>query len=105
MRPARLLQACGVTTNVPAPMAQSVPPKSPHEQQPAADRTSGPRWVASAPSRGRARRWLPEPRTRLDALRRLLGPVLLAVVPLFWVIDATYRASITTVTRDQGIFQ
>jgi len=29
----------------------------------------------------------------------------LALVPLFWVADATYRSSLTTLGRDQGIFQ
>lgn len=42
---------------------------------------------------------------RIDLGRRLIGPAILALVPLFWVIDATWRASITTVGRDQGIFQ
>ena len=45
------------------------------------------------------------PKTRIDLLRRTLGPVLLALVPLFWVIDATSRASTVIITRDQGIFQ
>jgi hypothetical protein len=56
--------------------------------------------------RARARRWaLFGPRARVDLLRRLLAPVLLALVPLYWVADATHRASLTTVGRDQGIFQ
>jgi hypothetical protein len=38
-------------------------------------------------------------------LRAMLAPAMLALVPLFWVIDATYRASIATLGRDQGIFQ
>jgi hypothetical protein len=53
----------------------------------------------------RLRGWLPGPKTRVDLVRRLLGPVLLAMVPLFWVADATHRASLTTIGRDQGIFQ
>ncbi len=42
-------------------------------------------------------------------LRRLLLAVVPALIvglpPLFWVIDATHRASLTTLGRDQGIFQ
>lgn len=45
------------------------------------------------------------PKTRLGLLRRLAGPLLLAALPLFWVADATYRASLATLGRDQGIFQ
>src|SRR5882724_6466659 len=44
-------------------------------------------------------------KTRVDVVRRLLAPLLLALVPLFWVADATHRASLTTLGRDQGIFQ
>src|SRR4051794_5394012 len=44
-------------------------------------------------------------KTRVDMVRRLLAPLLLALVPLFWVADATHRASLTTLGRDQGIFQ
>jgi hypothetical protein len=39
------------------------------------------------------------------AQRRLLLPFAVALVPLFWVVDATYRASLATLGRDQGIFQ
>lgn len=39
-------------------------------------------------------------------LRRSLAlPLLVALPPLLWVIDATHRASLTTLGRDQGIFQ
>ncbi|HVH47160.1 MAG TPA: hypothetical protein VM925_32685, partial [Labilithrix sp.] len=51
-----------------------------------------------------ARRATGSPRSRFDHVRRLLAPLVLAVVPLFWVIDATYRATLTTIGRDQGIF-
>lgn len=44
-------------------------------------------------------------KTRVGLLRRALAPLLLALVPLFWVADATHRASLTTLGRDQGIFQ
>jgi hypothetical protein len=37
--------------------------------------------------------------------RSLAVPLALALPPLFWVVDATRRASITTLGRDQGIFQ
>lgn len=39
------------------------------------------------------------------ARRDALAAVLIAVVPLFWVLDATYRASLAALGRDQGIFQ
>jgi hypothetical protein len=38
-------------------------------------------------------------------LRTLVPPLALAVPPLLWVSDATRRASLTTLGRDQGIFQ
>jgi hypothetical protein len=38
-------------------------------------------------------------------VRTLLAPLVLALPPLFWVADATRRASLTTLGRDQGIFQ
>lgn len=44
------------------------------------------------------------PRSRVDLARRLVPPLLLALVPLFWVVDATHRATLTTIGRDQGIF-
>lgn len=43
-------------------------------------------------------------KTRTVWIRALIVPLILAIVPLFWVIDATQRASITTIGRDQGIF-
>jgi len=39
------------------------------------------------------------------ARRALLAPMAFAMIPLFWVIDATHRSSLTTLGRDQGIFQ
>lgn len=42
---------------------------------------------------------------RVDLLRRLIAPLVLGVVPFYWVADATYRATLTTLGRDQGIFQ
>src|SRR5215471_4957422 len=41
----------------------------------------------------------------LKLVRALAAPLLLALPPLFWVADATRRASYTTLGRDQGIFQ
>ena len=38
-------------------------------------------------------------------LRATVVPLALAAPPLFWVIEATKRASFTTLGRDQGIFQ
>jgi hypothetical protein len=38
-------------------------------------------------------------------VRALVAPMTLALPPLFWVVDATRRASLTTLGRDQGIFQ
>jgi hypothetical protein len=48
------------------------------------------------------------PRSRFAAarlLRTLVAPLALALPPLFWVADATRRASLETLGRDQGIFQ
>ncbi len=43
------------------------------------------------------------------AVRRLLPALVPALIvalpPLFWVVDATHRASLSTLGRDQGIFQ
>ena len=38
-------------------------------------------------------------------LRTLAAPLILALPPLFWVVEATRRASLTPLGRDQGIFQ
>src|SRR5262245_15578145 len=44
--------------------------------------------------------------TLLQRLKRAtLLPLVVALAPLFWVIDATSRAALTTLGRDQGIFQ
>lgn len=45
------------------------------------------------------------PRTRFDRVRRLIAPLIVAIVPFYWVADASYRTTLTTVGRDQGIFQ
>jgi hypothetical protein len=45
-------------------------------------------------------------RVAVERLRRaVVLPLILALAPLFWVVDATQRASLTTLGRDQGIFQ
>lgn len=65
----------------------------------------------SAPPPARASFWdglalyAPSPKRRVDLVRTLLVPLVLAVIPAWWVIDATKRATLTTVGRDQGIFQ
>jgi hypothetical protein len=38
-------------------------------------------------------------------VRTLVSPLALALPPLFWVADATRRAALTPLGRDQGIFQ
>ncbi len=39
------------------------------------------------------------------ALRRLLPALIVALPPLFWVVDGTKKASLAALGRDQGIFQ
>ena len=41
---------------------------------------------------------------RAGLVRRLVAPLVIALVPFYWVADATYRSSLTTIGRDQGIF-
>jgi hypothetical protein len=45
------------------------------------------------------------PKARVYIVRALIAPIVLALVPFYWVADATYRATLTTIGRDQGIFQ
>jgi hypothetical protein len=52
-----------------------------------------------------ARKLAGSPRSRFDHLRRTLPALLLVVVPVYWVVDAVHRATLTTIGRDQGIFQ
>lgn len=65
--------------------------------------------LAGAPRpAGRWRDWLAlylPGKRRVELTRALLAPLVLAVIPAWWVIDATKRATLTTVGRDQGIFQ
>ena len=66
---------------------------------------------APAPEAVRASVWdglalyLPSAKRRVELVRTMLLPAVLAVIPGWWVIDATKRATLTTVGRDQGIFQ
>ena len=69
--------------------------REPRAQRPAP--APSPRWRFSRLSRAA--------KARVDLIRRLLAPLVLALVPLFWVADATHRSSLTTLGRDQGIFQ
>jgi len=39
------------------------------------------------------------------AARAVMLPLIVALPPLFWILDGTRRASLTTLGRDQGIFQ
>jgi len=48
---------------------------------------------------------VPSAKVRIDTARRLVAPLVLAIVPLWWICDATYRSSLMTIGRDQGIFQ
>jgi hypothetical protein len=74
-------------------------------------RSARPRPPAAKPDRGPSPpptslfRLFSSPKAQVDLVRRVLAPVLLALVPLFWVADATHRSSLTTLGRDQGIFQ
>jgi hypothetical protein len=70
-----------------------------HDDAAAEQRRSGITFVK------RVRGVLPGPKARIDASRRVLVPLLVALVPLWWICDATYRASLVTIGRDQGIFQ
>jgi hypothetical protein len=93
-------------------------PDLPTDEQPASDggeRRSRER--LARPTRVKRLRWraralldralgpMRSPKRRVDAIRRLIAPLVLAAVPLYWVADATYRATLTTIGRDQGIFQ
>ena len=93
-------------------MAQSVPPESPvppPDERPSREQPITPSGASAADSAAsgglRALFFVPGPKARVDLVRRLLAPLLLALVPLFWVADATHRSSLTTLGRDQGIFQ
>lgn len=100
---------------VSCPMAE---PDRPKDEPPASDpgeRRSRER--LARPTRIERLRWrarplvdralvpMQSPKRRVDATRRLIAPLVLAAVPIYWVADATYRATLTTIGRDQGIFQ
>jgi hypothetical protein len=61
--------------------------------------------AATAERRSHARMLFASAKDRVEKVRRLTVPVVLALVPFFWVYDATRRASLTPIGRDQGIFQ
>lgn len=61
--------------------------------------------LAASTLTSRRRLWLPSSKSRIDLVRRVLAPLILALLPIFWVGDATYRASLAALGRDQGIFQ
>jgi hypothetical protein len=48
---------------------------------------------------------MPRPFALARLLRSLVPPLAIALPPLFWVAEATRRASLTPLGRDQGIFQ
>ena len=48
----------------------------------------------------KVQRLLGSPRSRFDRTRRLVAPLVLALVPLYWIVDATHRARLTTIGRD-----
>lgn len=47
----------------------------------------------------------PSKKTAMQVARWVGAPLIVALVPLFWVVDAAHRAALTTLGRDQGIFQ
>src|SRR5262245_25978030 len=52
-----------------------------------------------------ARVLVPTLKERTTLVRRLALPIILTIIPLFWVLDASHRVSVMTLGRDQGIFQ
>ncbi|MBX3187335.1 MAG: hypothetical protein KF795_20365 [Labilithrix sp.] len=90
-----------------ADVPEEEPPGSGEPERHSRERIARPTPLDRARRRAAAlgRRVVGTPRSRFDAVRRLLAPLILALVPLWWVADATYRATLTTVGRDQGIFQ
>jgi hypothetical protein len=79
-----------------------LPPDEPPVSGP---RHAGRREEEPAPEPSWRERWLPGPKRGVELVRTLLVPAVLALIPAWWVIDATKRATLTTVGRDQGIFQ
>jgi hypothetical protein len=63
--------------------------------------------IAILPRRARSARGVRHARgtLALRAARSLVVPLAVALPPLFWVVEATRRASLTPLGRDQGIFQ
>ncbi len=87
---------------------QDEPPASGEGERHSRERIAHPtlvqRLVRWARAQALVRRAVGSPRTRFDRTRRLLAPLVLALVPLYWIVDATHRATLTTIGRDQGIF-
>ena len=84
--------------------SEDAPPGSEHERH-SRERIARPARLGRMRRRVvRALREGSSSKARVFALRALLAPLLLTVVPLHWVVDATHRASLTTIGRDQGIF-
>jgi hypothetical protein len=79
-----------------------VPPES-TPAKPKSERISESRLVRVAPRSLRS--LLPSSKQRVAIVREIALPLILALVPLFWVLDASHRVSVMTLGRDQGIFQ
>jgi hypothetical protein len=77
-----------------------------HADEPARHSRSRERVAATSleATRERAVRLVRRGKTRARLIRDLVPPLVLGLIPLYWVADATYRASLTTIGRDQGIF-
>ncbi|MBX3263710.1 MAG: hypothetical protein KF782_28820 [Labilithrix sp.] len=90
-----------------ADLPEEEPPRSGEPERHSRERFARPTALGRAGRRAAAlaRRLAGSRHGRVDAARRLVAPLVLALVPLWWVADATYRATLTTVGRDQGIFQ
>lgn len=84
-------------------------PDLPPDEPPVSGQRRHAEWTPEAlPRRTGWRDWLAlylPKKTRVELSRSLLGPFVLAIIPAWWVIDATKRATLTTIGRDQGIFQ
>jgi hypothetical protein len=59
----------------------------------------------AAVAEARRARAIPWRRVARRVLTALVPALVVALPPLFWVIDGTHRASLSTLGRDQGIFQ
>ncbi len=73
--------------------------------RPSGEHPTGPAPVPERSLRDRLVSRITGTKSRMALVRRTLVPLTLALVPAFWVWDAARRASLTTIGRDQGIFQ